>query len=211
MRGYKMIVCEVCGQVAEVPAKRKIDYCNKATCEKQAKEAHRAETRRKSNEKIKNKMAEIKASYDGVRTYRDDEIVYVKNIVPEPDKFTIDVLDFAKRLGTLRYEGEQLKNKLRAEQSKSDLADNEFLHEIESVQKLTAGEAINMIIKGGKLRSTRRDVKQLYMIMQTLLGGIIQNPHEYATKSIKSGIKSDVAYAMKSIENKGVQNEQTRT
>ena len=200
MKGYKMIICDICGSVAEVPANKRVHCCNNPSCEKKAKENYKAQQRKpiaiKRETPEEQKAEEQKA--EGTRTYREDEIIYVKDIVPEADTLVMDVLEFAKELGALRFKGEELRKKLRDEQSKADTKDSEFLHKLESMQSMTVKDAIDLIKENGKNRTDRRDKKTLSVVMNILLNGIIMNPHEYAVKSIKNGVKTDVAYAMDS-------------
>jgi len=127
MKGFKIIQCEICGILAQVPAKRKIAYCNKKSCEKRAKEAHRQETYRKSNEKIKNHSREIKRIAEAYKNNETEEQIKTTNLVCTKvvnidaiEKTPIgDIREIARELGTIRFrliemlqkEQEQIKQK----------------------------------------------------------------------------------------------------
>lgn len=214
--------CIYCGEEFEQKSKKGIrkDYCDKIECKKKKqaeqmkkyyqKKKHGLPTRKKSGSDKSNKQmpSEIKESIqvpiqnEGVRSYREDEIIYVKNFLPVANELAMEVLDFARRLGAIKYEGEALKTKLSKETSKNDLEDSKFLHTIEAVQKLTVGEAIKLVVDAGEERAERRDTKTLHSIVRYLINGIPTNPHEYAQKAIKGAAKADVAYAIRSEESK---------
>ena len=221
--------CVFCGDEFEQKNKkgRKKNYCDKIECKKKANKLaqnkfymkkkmelpmnDKHETTKTTKEeqpiiKEENQSLMQTTPNDFVRMYREDEIVYVKNLLPVANELAIEVLDFAKRLGALKYEGEQLKIKLSRENSKNDKEDDRFFHTIESAQKMTVGEIIKLFCDEGENREKRRDAKSFYNIVHCLINGIPCNPHEYAQKAIKGLTKANVTYAIRSEEAK-LQNE----
>lgn len=212
--------CIFCGAEFEQNKKgRKKNYCAKIECKKRANSLAQHKYHQKKRMEAEKKIAEFctQKRYEPekkeeqlvrtnpnneIRLYREDEIIYVKDLLPVADELAIEVLDFAKRLGALKYEGEQLKIKLAKEQSKNDQNDSKLLHFIESTQKMTVGEIIKLFCDEGKNREQRRDAKCFWGIVNGLIVGIPNNPHEYAQKAIKGIAKTNVTYAIRNEKTK---------
>ena len=47
MSNKKVIVCEICGRTVEVDLKRKLNYCDNKSCERELKSRKRKETLQK--------------------------------------------------------------------------------------------------------------------------------------------------------------------
>ena len=215
--------CIYCGEEFEQKSKKGIrkNYCDKIECKKKKQaekmkkyyqkkklglpiRQHKANNKKENQVQVEENIQEPMqlVKNDFVRMYREDEIIYVKNLLPVADEMAMEVLDFARRLGALRYEGEALKIKLSKQTSENDLNDSKFLHAIESAQQMTVGDIIKLFVGEGKSRSQRRDTKSLHSIVHCLINGIPANPHEYAQKTIRGIAKANVTYAIKNEESK---------
>lgn len=126
-----------------------------------------------------------------------EPLAYKREILPTADNLTIKVLDFAQRLGQLKYEGHELLNELNTLKSEQDKQDQNFLHLVESMDEVTMEAMREIWKKEADNRTNRRDAKTLYSIVNQLIYGIPQNPHQYAKGIIAKKEKANEYFSNK--------------
>lgn len=127
----------------------------------------------------------------------DDMVAYERNVMPEADSMTMKVLDFAMRLGQLKFEGHEILTELSKEMSEHDKQDEKFIHLVEAMNTVSYGQMKTIWEEEANSRANRRDTKTLYRIVNTMIYNIPQNPHQYAVKEIKNKEKTNANYAEK--------------
>lgn len=123
------------------------------------------------------------------------EVAYKREIMPTADTLSMEVLDFAMRLGQMKYEGNELLKKLNNLKSEQDKQDQQFLHLVESMDCVTIDQMKEIWQKEADNRTGRRDVKTLYSIVYQLIVNVPQNPHQYAKGLITKKDKLNEQYA----------------
>lgn len=126
-----------------------------------------------------------------------ETVGYVREEMPRADELTMRVLDFAMRLGQLKYEGHELLNELSKMTSEYDKQDESFLHLIEAMDKVTIEQMQEIWKKEADARTNRRDTKTLYKIINSMIYNIPQHPHQYAREAIERKKIIDEKYSKK--------------
>lgn len=101
-----------------------------------------------------------------VITRKFDEISF------EDEKIFGDILEISKQITELR---KQLLEKIKEDREKDKYyngIDQDFLHYVENLDKLSDKEAIDIILKEKESRKNRRNVKQRIFVIQGLLNAI---------------------------------------
>lgn len=132
-----------------------------------------------------------------VTTNIDNMIAYEREVLPEADEMTMKVLDFAMRLGQLKFEGHEILNELSQETSEQDKQGQKFLHLVEAMDKVTVEQMRQIWKEEADSRTNRRDTKVLYEIVNRMIYNIPQNPQKFARDKIQNKEKTNATYAEK--------------
>ena len=198
MRQYKQIVCDICGDVAEVPLNRKFNYCDKEQCVKEARDRIHLTNSRKYYLKKKQEMEAMKeAKNEEPQQVEKPTYSQIENVVISNGKKVnttaitntdfSDIREIARRLGTIRYELIQLIEKEREEIRKLDKEDITLLHSFE-LDNLTKEEVYELYLKTKDRRTDRRGGKYRYSIINAILSAIdIKNPDKFIAMAISQG------------------------
>ena len=180
-------ICKYCGEEFEYSNRGKARvHCKKEECLKKAKN----EAQRKW---YANKMKVLKGTKNRIVERKEEKkILYsstdkVINVVVKED-FS-DVLELARKLGTIRYEITEKIKSLSPEQSKYDKIDETFLHKIEGLMKqdeILETDVLKVFREYLDKRPNRRVVKDKQEMLKHLSMGIISNPNEYVVQFIKN-------------------------
>lgn len=183
-------------------------YCSDSCRQKAIKEAKKrylqnAKDKKAAKSRLK-KMEEEKFTHPlqeskPIVVYENqEELAYSREVLPTADALTMRVLDFALRLGQLKFEGDELVKELNKLKSDQDKQDQQFLHLVESLDKVTIKEMTTIWKAEADNRANRRDAKTLYSIVNQLVYNIPQNPHQYAKGLITKKEKLNEQYATES-------------
>lgn len=185
-------ICKYCGEEFEYSNRGKERvYCKKEDCLRKAKN----EAQRKW---YANKMKVLKGTKNRIVEQKEGKkILYsstdkVMNVVAKED-FS-DVLELARKLGSIRYEISEKIRSLSPEQSKCDKVDEVFLHKIEDLMKqeeIAETDVLKIFKEYLDKRPNRRVVKDKQAMLQHLITGIISNPNEYVVQFIKNRDKRE--------------------
>ena len=221
--GTLLLTCKMCGTQFEYFKESKTGmipkYCSDVCRAKAQKEARKkylenCKDKKAAKSKLRKMMEEQSIQTSGYvssseiavipdeakvsfSTTVDETIAYEREAVPTADKLTMKVLDFAMRLGQLKYEGHELLTELSKITSEQDKQDEKFIHLVEAMDKVTIGQMKEIWTEEANSRTYRRDVKTLYRIINSMIYNIPQNPHQYARKEIENKQKTNASYAEK--------------
>ena len=176
--------CIYCGEEFEQNSRgRKKAYCNKKDCIKKARNdankkwyANKMKTLGEAKIKIKSENRIVYSSTDRIINKLNNE------------DFS-DVLEFARKLGAIRFEITEEIKKLQQKQSPFDIQDEIFLHKLEDFAKqdeLHEDEVITAVREHINKRQNRRMIKDKEIMYKHLIQGLISNPNAYVVDFIKN-------------------------
>lgn len=217
MGNFRTITCEICGQFAQVPARRKLNYCDRPECLKEFKRRKwceytnrymhkRKETENKNkSERIISKKI-INYSYPTYiiepETQEPDLPIAIKSEYREAkemitkkkvntdalDSIEIyDIRDIARELGTIRFKLIEMYQKESEQVKKFEKDDLTLLHAFE-LEDLTKDEVWKMYQETKQRRTNRRGGKDRKILIGTLLNSIqIKNPDKFIVRAVNDG------------------------
>lgn len=208
MVNFKTITCEICGQFAQVPKRRRLNYCDNPDCVKAMERKKWCEytnryMRKKKEEKetTQNKIVVRKETNDlesnfpvTTKTYFDE----VKSILTKQkvntealDNIEIyDIREIARQLGTIRFKLIEMYQKENGQVKELDKEDITMLHTFE-FQDLTKDEVWEIYKETKSRRTSRRGDKNRRILIGALLSSIqIKNPDKFIVKAINDGRKN---------------------
>lgn len=173
-------ICKYCGEefTQNTRGKRK-NYCNKKECYKKA----RAEINKKW---YSNKIRALKGNKMKIK--QNKTIIYsnVERNISKED--FIDVIEYSKELGAIRFEAIQKIKECQAKRSEYDKYKEVFIHDVESLagkDEVTDQEIIDVFKKHIDKILDRRKIKDKEDMYSHLIAGLMKNPNEYVTEYIK--------------------------
>ena len=205
MENFRTITCEICGQFAQVPARRRLNYCDNPECVKEFKRRkwceytnrymhkRKAENENENERIISRKIINyteqelpitIKSAYQQARSILSKSKVNTDAL----DNIEIyDIREIARELGTIRFRLIEMYQK-ESEQVKSfEKEDLTLLHAFE-LEDLTKEEVWKMYQETKSRRTNRRGGKDRKILIGTLLNSIqIKNPDKFIVKAINDG------------------------
>lgn len=193
-------ICKYCGQEFEYSNRgRARVHCRKKECLKQAK--NEAQKKWYAN-KIQKELNGVPVRV--VEKENKPQIVYSSKDREEyrtnKEDFS-DIIEVARRLGSVRFELNELLGKESKKQSLYDKQDQDFLHKLESLDELTEEAAIQMIVEEKRNREIRRGHKIRVQMLSTMLNTVVKNPNAYVVETIKN--RDNFTYKTRIKENEG--------
>lgn len=188
MKGYKEIICEICGKRGTVPNKRKLNYCNDLECERMMKEIKRKEAKDRFNAKNKISSQPIVEEEKKVKVWQPQETRTVNTTAYENLDIS-DIRELSRQLGTIRYTLIQMIEKERAKIESAGKFDDTLIHSFE-FENLTKEQVWEKYLETKQQRTNRRQNRYRYTIIKGILDSIkIKNPDKYVVMAI-NGCKS---------------------
>lgn len=208
----KEIVCEICGKKALVDTKRKLNYCNNASCELEIKKRKRKETLEKYYNRTHNTVKERTEEIDkDVRSplevikqikareekYTNEPIVKEVKVNTETERKVSttamenldisDLIEISRELGEIRYRLIQKIEQERENIKKYEHCDNTLVHTFE-FEELTKEEVWKRYLENKDTRTKRRMSKYRHAILKAMLDNItIKNPNKFVVTAINGG------------------------
>lgn len=183
MKGYKEIICEICGKKETVPSKRKLNYCNDLDCERMMKEIKRKEAKDRFNAKNKISSQPIVEEEKKVKVWQPQETRTVNTTAYENLDIS-DIRELSRQLGTIRYTLIQMIEKERAKIESAGKFDDTLIHSFE-FENLTKEQVWEKYLETKKQRTNRRQNRYRYTIIKGILDSIkIKNPDKYVVMAI---------------------------
>jgi len=204
--GLMVLTCQKCGKNFEYTKKSwgggLPKYCSdvcRAAAVKESKKKYieNAKDKKRAKSMLKKMQSQVYNIVDATPNNQSEDIAYKRDVLPKADTLTMEVLNFAMRLGQIKYEGNQLLEKLNKLKSEQDKQDQTFLHLVESMNSVTIDQMKDIWQKEADNRANRRDAKTLYSIVNQLIASVPQNPHQYAKGLIDRKDKLNEQYAIK--------------
>lgn len=206
----KVIVCEICGEKAEVDLKRKLNYCDNPKCELELKRKKRQETLKKYYDRTHNKVVEnieevekdIRSPLEVIkqikaREEKDKEITLSVKVNDDSKRKVnttaienlevSDLIEISRELGEIRYRLIEKIEKERENIKSFEHCDNTLVHAFE-FEELDKEEVWAKYLENKETRTKRRMSKYRYAILKAMLDNItIKNPNKFVVEAINGG------------------------
>ena len=198
MERMRKIICEIYGSQAEVPMRRRLDYCDNEYCKLEMKKRQASEASKRFYSK-QNETQIITTQTNIATTPIVTPKKFKKFVEPEQrivSTIAAEIMDIAdireltRQLGTIRYSLIQLIEKERSKMER-DTKDSETLQHAFEFENLTKEEVWEKYNEIKETRTQRRATKYRYLIIKMLLDSIkIKNPDKFLVEAI-NGCKTE--------------------
>lgn len=198
MERMRKIICEICGSQAEVPMRRRLDYCDNEYCKLEMKKRQALEASKRFYSK-QNETQIITTQTNTATTPIVTPKKFKQFVEPEQRIVSTnaaeimdiaDIRELTRQLGAIRYSLIQLieKERSKMERDTKDSATLQHAFEFENLTKEEVWEKYNEI---KETRTQRRATKYRYLIIKMLLDSIkIKNPDKFLVEAI-NGCKTE--------------------
>ena len=171
--------CEFCGKEFIVDVNSKKRFCDREECQHSR---HEIAWRKYEEKKKKASKKEQKIIIKKEEKKEEEKIVYTKNETSD----WAELVDIAKELGKIRYKLILQITKVNEIVKECNGKEQDLLHKLEMMDKITEREASELAIKIKKNRENRRVFKNAQFLIGGLLKGLnIKNPEAFIKKGIE--------------------------
>lgn len=193
MERMRKIIFEICGSQAEVPMRRRLDYCKLEMKKRQALEASKRFYSKQNETQIITTQTNT-ATTPIVTPKKFKQFVEPEQRIVSTNAAEImdiaDIRELTRQLGAIRYSLIQLIEKERSKMERNTKDSDTLQHafEFENLTKEEVWEKYNEI---KETRTQRRATKYRYLIIKMLLDSIkIKNPDKFLVEAI-NGCKTE--------------------